>query len=155
MQTETLVISEPALFVSIGILIFLMISTIVIYLLNNSQLRLLPRDYDSPASLLASVYASEKLKAWAKERHEKQTLRQISRRWPWKRSAVDDDDDVNVKMGYFTGADGDQHWGIEIVDDEPLLEKESLDEGSRTDGEEREPMIPLEDLSNAASERTD
>ncbi|KAF1943901.1 hypothetical protein EJ02DRAFT_510651 [Clathrospora elynae] len=108
---ETLVISPSALFLSVSIILFLIISTLVIYLGQHSQFRLLPRDFDSPASLFAAVYASEKLKAWGKRQHEgSHTGKQYQI-----------DDDVAVRMGYFTGVDGEEHWGIEVVGDHPLL----------------------------------
>ena len=108
----------------------MVVSTLVIYLVQNSQLRLLPRDFDSPASLLAAVHASEKLKAWAERHNERRKL--------LRDSHLVDDDDVTVKMGYFTGADGEQHWGIEVVD--PPKEVIPEDD-SQIGAEERMPMI--------------
>ena len=116
-QTETLVISPAALFLSVAIIILLIISTLIIYLVQNSQLRLLPRDFDSPASLLAAVYASEKLKAWSQRQHERQKIAGRSGR-RGKKAAGLIDDDVKVRMGYFSSVDGEEHWGIEVVDDD-------------------------------------
>ena len=134
-QTETLVISPLALFLSVSIIILLIISTLVIYLVQNRQLRLLPRDFDSPVSLMAAVYASEKLKAWGERQHERREMVELGGRWG-KKSAVPIDDDVAIGMGYFTGVDGEEHWGIEVVEDYPLLLKKSSEEDSLEAGGE-------------------
>jgi hypothetical protein len=103
---------------------------------QNHQLRLLPRDFDSPASVLAAVYASEKLKVWSKRQHDKRRIveghqksaSRFGRRGKkGKRTGYDeDDDDVAVGLGYFLGMDAAEHWGIEVVEDRPqLLPKQS------------------------------
>lgn len=119
-RTDTLVISPSALFLSISILIFLIISTLVIYIAQTHQLRLLPRDFDSPASILAAVYASEKLKAWAKRQHERRKLADDAGLRGKERDLLVEDD-VKVGMGWFRGADGKEHWGIEVMEEYPLL----------------------------------
>jgi hypothetical protein len=117
-HTETLVISPVALFLSVTILAILLVFTIVIYVVQNNQLKLLPRDFDSPASLLAAVYASEKLKSWAAQR----VVTQKGARWEKIRENLDHEP-VAASMGYFSGADGKEHWGIELVgENSPLLE---------------------------------
>jgi hypothetical protein len=109
---------------------------LLIFLAQNKRLRLLPRDFDSPASILAAVYASEKLKVWSKRQHDKRRILegdQKSASWfSWwgkkgQRTGYDeDDDDVAVGIGYFVGVDGQEHWGIEAVEDHPqLLPKQS------------------------------
>jgi hypothetical protein len=72
-HTETLVISPIALFLSITILALLIAFTTVICWFQNSHLNLLPRDFDSPASILAAVYASETLKGWASDQDRRLT----------------------------------------------------------------------------------
>jgi hypothetical protein len=123
-HTETLVISSVALFLSVTIIAILLICTVIIYLVQNSQLRLLPRDFDSPAGLLATVYASEKLKGWAVQNLDRQSVAQ-KRTWREKIKNNSDDEPVAASMGYFIGIDGNEHWGIELVDEHlPLLADE-------------------------------
>ena len=99
---------------------------------------MLPRDFDSPASLLAAVYASEKLKAWAQRQYERGKIAEAGGRRSKKGSDLGDDD-VAVGMGYFTSADGEQHWGIEVVDDRPLLlEKARREDDSKAVVEDEE-----------------
>jgi hypothetical protein len=109
----------------------------LIFMAQNHQLRLLPRDFDSPASVLAAVYASEKLKVWSKRQHDKRRILQgdqkIASRFGCRgkqgnrRTGYDeDDDDVAVGIGYFIGMGGEEHWGIEVVEDHSqLLPKQS------------------------------
>lgn len=127
-HTETLVISPVALFISVAIVAILTAITAVIYWVQNSQLNLLPRDFDSPASILAAVYASEKLKGWASQQDKRLTTEKNSS--GSKNNKVNKDDkSVAAYMGYFTGADGKEHWGIELVHEHsPLLATESSED---------------------------
>lgn len=89
--------------------------------IKNSQLKLLPRGFDSPASLLAAVYASEKLKSWAGQQHERRSMAEKSTHWRRGKDRSDDEA-VAARMGYCIGADRNEHWGIELVDEHsPLL----------------------------------
>lgn len=58
---------------------------------------------------MSAVYASEKLKSWGERQREKGGLAE---------------EDVPVRLGYFTGVDGELHWGVEIAKDDVVpLEK--------------------------------
>jgi hypothetical protein len=120
-HTETLVISSVALFLSITILVLLVIFTAIIFLVQRKQLSLLPRDFDCPASLLAAVYASEKLKAWAEQQHKRRPdVTGTTKRWKSSHANASGVE-IAAKMGYFRGVDGKEHWGIEVGEDQPLL----------------------------------
>jgi hypothetical protein len=131
MHTDTLVIFPAAPFLSVTIVILLIICTAIIYLVQYSQLRLLPRDFDSPASLLAALYVSEKLKTWA-ERQQERCMIAAGDNSRKRSRAGSLDEEITVKMGYFTGNDRREHWGIEVIEDYPqLLEDSRLeDEGT-------------------------
>lgn len=115
-----LVISPLALFFSVGILAFLIISTLVVYLRPPAAIRTLPRSIDSPASVLAFVYGSEKLQAWAKQQDELGQLnRNSDSKWfkgksGEKQQYKNVDGEVLVRMGYFTDSNGKERWGIEL-----------------------------------------
>jgi hypothetical protein len=127
-HTETLVISPVALFLSVAIVAFLIAFTAVIYLVQNSYLNLLPRDFDSPASILTAVYASEKLKGWASQQ-DKQLTTEKKSSGSKKDEGTKDDKSVAASMGYFTSADGKEHWGVELIQEHsPLLVTESSED---------------------------
>ena len=112
-HTETLVVSPAALFLSIAILVLLIIFTIITYMVQRIQLSSLPRDFDCPASLLAAVYASERLKNWSEQQHKR--FLGVLRDTKWKKSHSNTPEfEVAAKMGYFRGVDGKEHWGIEV-----------------------------------------
>ena len=113
-HTETLVISSVALLFSVAIVALLIAFTAATYLGQNSYLNLLPRDFDSPASILAAVYASEKLKGWASQQ-DKRLMMERKRSVSGSNKVTQEDEAVAASMGYFTGADGKEHWGIELV----------------------------------------
>ncbi|PSN62798.1 hypothetical protein BS50DRAFT_624589 [Corynespora cassiicola Philippines] len=134
-RTEILAISPVALFLSVSIIFLLIAFTLVIYSVQNRSLRMIPRDFDSPASVMAAVYASDKLKAWAERRHEDRQIENTNGRWRKRElGPTNDGDDVRVKMGYFTSAEGEEHWGIEVVDEHrPLLDKSSPEDDTGLD----------------------
>jgi hypothetical protein len=119
-RTQMLIVSPIAIWLSVGILAFLAGST-VFFVEHRKYIRLLPRDVETPGSILAFVHASRKLQAWARERHEGEqwdegegtglnlpAVKQI-----FGRKKVDTKhayDEANVSMGPF---DSD-HWGVEI-----------------------------------------
>jgi hypothetical protein len=120
-RADVLVISPVAIFLCIGILAFLIISTCVIYLINRRYFKLLPRDVILPASVLGFVYGSEKLKAWVEQQDELGSLDYGSRarfRWHGKAKAEEEvqsrKEEVLVEMGYFIDSAGKQRWGIEL-----------------------------------------
>ncbi|KAF9691269.1 hypothetical protein EKO04_010927 [Ascochyta lentis] len=120
-HTETLVVSSLALFLSISILILLVIFTIIIYLTQSKRLSLLHRDFDCPASLLAAVYASEKLQAWSEQQHKRRPGAGMGDT-KWRRSHANASEiEAAAKMGYFGGSDGKEHWGIELAMDHSSL----------------------------------
>jgi hypothetical protein len=73
---------------------------------------------ESPASLLAFVHKSDKLRAWA-VRHETSGLKLGTRLLGERSKGGLPSEKVLVGMGGFIGDDGQEHWGIEIVDATP------------------------------------
>ncbi|KAJ4322891.1 hypothetical protein N0V94_002154 [Neodidymelliopsis sp. IMI 364377] len=143
-HTETLVISPVALLLSITILVLLVIFTVIIFFVQRKQLSLLPRDFDCPASLLATVYASERLKAWAEQQHKRRPeVAGNTKKWKSSRANASGVD-IAANMGYFRGVDGKEHWGIELGEDQPLLMTERF--GQDDDG-------GLQERTSSASEQ--
>lgn len=105
---DELRMSPTAAILSISILVFLIIVTIIIYTTNRREYKAILRDVDTLASTLGWVYASDRLLAWAAvappiEPHS------LSRRAPFTTAH-------KARMGPFRDSAGNEHWGIEIVD---------------------------------------
>jgi hypothetical protein len=121
-RTQLLVVSSLAVFLSIGILALLIVLAIVVYIVSNRYLRLLPRDIDSPASLLAFVYGSKKLLALAKYQDEigvfnagaESSLKRRKTSIGETSYSSGKDGEPLAGMGYFTDSDGKERWGIEL-----------------------------------------
>jgi hypothetical protein len=117
-RTFELIISRTAVFLSLGILIFLLISTLPIYILCKHHTRHLPRNVNTPGSLLAFVYSSARLQKWASEQdhigigwiRDRQALNAYKN----KRSERSHQQKIVVGMGGFIGEDGTHRWGIEV-----------------------------------------
>jgi hypothetical protein len=122
-RTQMLVVSPVAIFFSIAILAFLAVSTVLVFIVQRHDVELLPRDVESSASILAFVYASKKLQAWARERHETgqwddgegsriswAMFKEILGQRPKYQKGTDDG--TEISMGHF--GPGDEHWGVEI-----------------------------------------
>jgi hypothetical protein len=93
--------------------------------MSSAYNRATPREFDSPASLPVAVHASEKLEGWAAQNLEPPSGTQQATRWLEVKD-VPDGEQVVAGMGYFTGPDGKENWGVELVDEHsPLLGDES------------------------------
>ncbi|KAG9961899.1 hypothetical protein KCU61_g5130, partial [Aureobasidium melanogenum] len=115
---EQLVMSPVAVYLCLSILSLLVVTTIIMYSANRSHFKGLPRDVDTLASTLAFVHGSDKLldwaqdggastKPWYKLRSRKDKLaRQESKR-------------LMAQMGPFKDQDGNDAWGIELVESRP------------------------------------
>lgn len=62
-----LVMAPAAVFLCLDLLVFLLLTTIVIYTSHRQNFKALPRDVDTLASALAFVYASDRLLEWVRE----------------------------------------------------------------------------------------
>ena len=99
---EVLVMSSVAVFLCIGLLVFLLFTIITVYI-HRSRFKGLPRDVDTLASVLAFVYASPNLFDWVGKRVER-----------------DDWDDEGIakgwlaRLGVLRDEQGVERWGIEI-----------------------------------------
>lgn len=109
---EQLVMSQVAVFLCSSLLVFLILVTVVMYTANHGHCKKLPRDVDTLASALAFVHGSEKLLAWAET---------APRTKPWYKTLFSRSSDpaaaaTMARIGPFTGSDGVERWGIELVD---------------------------------------
>ncbi|KIW94192.1 uncharacterized protein Z519_05508 [Cladophialophora bantiana CBS 173.52] len=111
-RKELLIISPLAVFLSEGILPYLLMSTVIVYV-QRGRFKLPARDTDTYASVLGFVYASTKLQKWAKQQEDMDTLNTKSDHKIEDRRV----DDVKrqmrsskgaealIGMGFFTGED--------------------------------------------------
>ncbi|CAD0087627.1 unnamed protein product [Aureobasidium vineae] len=88
MPVEELRMSPAAAILSMSILVFLIIITIIMYTTNRKGYRAIPRDVSTLASTLGWIYASDRLLACATQSED----------------------------GTFTDSSGTKRWGIELVD---------------------------------------
>jgi hypothetical protein len=122
--TEELDFNTTAATVSLTILVFLLLTTLIIAGFQRRYLKLLPRDVDTLGSILGFVYASERLLGFAAESNNL---------FSEKGEAAGE----MTKMGWFNSG-GRRHWGIEIVNhrdvSQPPMEeipRDSLDQEIR------------------------
>lgn len=98
---EVLEVNTVAVWLSIGIIIWLIVTTIIIGLLQRRYLRNLNCNIDCIGDVLILVAGSDKL------------LRLIDDMGP---RALNGNKSVLTKLGWFQDAGGRQRWGIEVVE---------------------------------------
>lgn len=108
---EQLIMSPIAFFLSISLLSFLVLTTIIMYSVNRAQYKTLPRDVDTLASMIAFIYGSEKLLAWSRDSQQSAAW---YRSWTSK-SQPPEHKEMKAQMGSFYDMDGKERWGIELV----------------------------------------
>ncbi|KAI0901387.1 hypothetical protein F4806DRAFT_492275 [Annulohypoxylon nitens] len=102
---ELLKMSKAAAWICMLILGYLIVATVILTVASRRYTRMLLRKIDSIADVIVLMAGSEKLLKGAREKSKAQL----------KADRV-----TKAKLGWFTGADGTQRWGIELVgtDDE-------------------------------------
>lgn len=101
-RVSVLQMNEVAVWLSVGILAWLIATTVVVAATMNRHLRGLKGDVERVADVLLLVAGSDKLLRLLKERGERQLA----------------EEGVMTKLGWFEDRDGQLRWGIEVVDDE-------------------------------------
>lgn len=101
---EVLVMSPAAVCICLVVLVFLCPVTGAIYVFYRRRARVLPRDVDTLASVLAFVYESPRLLEWAREKKET---------GDWK-----SDETIMARLGRFQKHEGKAGWGVELLDRE-------------------------------------
>jgi hypothetical protein len=114
------------------ILVFLIIVTLIVYTTNRKEYKAIPRDVNTLASTFGWVYASKKLLAWAAIAPQSEPY--LFPRRPSFTMLH------KARMGPFKDSDGNEHWGIELVDTDPTEstssgERKNAMEGSVSAGE--------------------
>ncbi|KUI61541.1 hypothetical protein VP1G_08710 [Cytospora mali] len=99
---EALVMSTVAVYVCLAVLAFLCPIIVAIYVFYRRRIKMLPRDVDTLASVLAFVYDSPKLLEWVQDRKE-------FGNW-------DDGGMRMARLGEFRTGEGHAGWGVELVD---------------------------------------
>lgn len=94
--------SPAAVYICLIVLVFLCPVTVAIYVFYRRRAKVLPRDVDTLASVLAFVYESPRLLEWAREKKETSD---------WK-----GDETVAARLGMFQNHEGQPGWGVELVD---------------------------------------
>jgi hypothetical protein len=117
MPVEQLIMSPAAVYLSLIVLVFLCLTTIVIYAFYRNRFKALPRDVDTLASVLGFVYGSERLLEWVGGKKDSGALGDKAA------SPQADEKMIKARFGPFeTGTRS--RWGVELVDNvelEPLV----------------------------------
>lgn len=100
---DMLVMSPVAEFLCIGVLVFLLATVVVVYVFHRHTFKVLPRDPDTLANIIAFVYGSSKLLEWAEQRREN---------GDWSVETVSEGYDSRIDV--FADKSGMERWGIEI-----------------------------------------
>ncbi|KAI4726287.1 hypothetical protein E4T49_05920 [Aureobasidium sp. EXF-10728] len=113
MPVEELRMSPAAAILSMSILVFLIITTTIMYTANRKEYKAIPRDVSTLASILGWVYASDRLLSWSEQAPPSQ---------PWYKALFSRPSTFaahhRAKMGPFTDSRGMKRWGIELVGDD-------------------------------------
>ncbi|KAI2467832.1 hypothetical protein F4781DRAFT_298912 [Annulohypoxylon bovei var. microspora] len=118
---ELLQMSKPAAWICMVILGYLIVACVILTIASRRYTKTLLRKIDSIADVIVLMAGSEKL---LKEAREKSTAQLKSDRV------------TKARLGWFTGADGTQRWGIELVGDEDRDEKRALGDAPRYDSDQ-------------------
>ncbi|KAI3325397.1 hypothetical protein HD806DRAFT_490219 [Xylariaceae sp. AK1471] len=100
---ELLYISEPAAWISMIIIVYLIVSCGILAIASRKYNRMLPGPTNSVADAAALVAGSTKLLELARHRSV---------------GSIKNDYSTLAKLGWFKGAEGETRWGIELVDAE-------------------------------------
>lgn len=101
-HVSVLQMNTVAVWLSVGILAWLIVTTVAVAAGLNRHLRGLKGDVERVADVLLMVVGSDKLLRLLKERGKKQLA----------------EEGVMTKLGWFEDRDGQLRWGIEVVGDE-------------------------------------
>ncbi|RDW58610.1 hypothetical protein BP6252_13086 [Coleophoma cylindrospora] len=105
--TESLIMSQVAVFLCLSILALLCVIVVGAYVVNRNRFRILPRDVEMLASVLAYVYNSPRLLAWVSSMRETDD---------WRGNKMGNT--LVARFGSFSSSDGQSGWGVELVDRE-------------------------------------
>jgi hypothetical protein len=100
---ELLYVSEPAVWISMIIIVYLIVTCGILAVVSRKYNRMLPGPTKSVADAAALVAGSPKLLELARRRSV---------------DSVKRDGGTLAKLGWFKGAEGETRWGIELVDAE-------------------------------------
>ncbi|OTA99510.1 hypothetical protein M426DRAFT_67631 [Hypoxylon sp. CI-4A] len=101
---ELLKMSKPAAWICMVILGYLIVVSVVLTVASRAYTKMLLRKINSLADVVVLMAGSEKLLQLAREK----SLDELQR-----------DHNIKARLGWFTGADGQARWGIELVGEEP------------------------------------
>ncbi|KAF2122407.1 hypothetical protein BDV96DRAFT_594294 [Lophiotrema nucula] len=102
-RIEVLKMNAVATWLSIGILIWLALTTLIIAALQRTYLSSVIRNFESPADLLVAIASSENL------------LNLVQQHDLRKFDGLRKSRDVEARLGWFRDSTGSKKWGVEIV----------------------------------------
>ncbi|KAB2568813.1 hypothetical protein DBV05_g12508 [Lasiodiplodia theobromae] len=102
-QVELLRMNAVAVWLSVAILAWLIFTTVAIAVLQRKYLRNLDRNIECLGDVLVLVAHSDRL------------LQLVRERGP---DGLEKERDVKTKLGWFEDNDGEQRWGIEVVEED-------------------------------------
>ncbi|KAI1139925.1 hypothetical protein F5Y05DRAFT_336131 [Hypoxylon sp. FL0543] len=97
---ELLQMSKPAAWICMLILAYLIVASVILAIASRRHTKMLLRKIDSIADVAVLMAGSEKLLNLAREKSTKD---------------LKNDHVTKARLGWFTGANGEQRWGIELV----------------------------------------
>jgi hypothetical protein len=122
---EQLVMSPVAVYLCLSILALLVLTTVVMYSVNRNHFKALPRDVDTLASTLAFVHGSDKLLDWAQDGASTKPWYKLGSRKD--KLARQQSKRLMAQMGPFKDQDGNDAWGIELVETKGLAHTHKSD----------------------------
>ncbi|KAF2258991.1 hypothetical protein CC78DRAFT_503810 [Lojkania enalia] len=99
-RIEVLRMNAVATWLSVGILIWLALTTILIATLQRTYLSSVIRNFETPADVLVAIAASDNLLDLVRDRSF---------------AALRKNREIRARLGWFVGADGRKRWGVEIA----------------------------------------
>jgi hypothetical protein len=122
---EQLVVSGIAVGICVGVLAFLIIVTVIIFAGYRRELKVLPRDVDTLASVLGFVYGSRQFLEWVRRNGSSRTWNTTEWKGKYRLLPARGGGEM-VRLGGFENGDGRERWGVEIVD--PIFKGERSDD---------------------------
>ncbi|KAK0663162.1 hypothetical protein DIS24_g1204 [Lasiodiplodia hormozganensis] len=102
-QVELLRMNTAAVWLSVAILAWLIFTTVAITVLQRKYLRNLDRNIECLGDVLVLVAHSDRL------------LQLVRERGP---DSLEKERDIKTKLGWFEDSNGEQRWGIEVVEED-------------------------------------
>ncbi|KAF2001470.1 hypothetical protein P154DRAFT_490415 [Amniculicola lignicola CBS 123094] len=99
-RIEILRMNTVATYLSLGILVFLILTTLLIAALQRTYLSSLIRNFESPADILVAIAGSERFLDLVRDRGYENLMK---------------DKHLRARLGWFRDGEGKERWGVELI----------------------------------------